>query len=146
MSSKRIVVIDGQGGSIGKIIVEQLKKRLPDQRITALGTNSVATSVMMKAGADEGATGENPILVACEKADLIVGPLGILAANALLGEITPLMAAAIGKSSAEKILIPAGKCRLTIVGLSDQPLGEYINQATALIQKALTFDSKNKSV
>ncbi|HQP46960.1 MAG TPA: DUF3842 family protein, partial [Flexilinea sp.] len=112
----KIVVIDGQGGSIGKTIIEQLKKNSFSDPIIAIGTNSIATSTMLKAGADFAATGENPILVACEDADILIGPMGIIAANSLLGEITPAIAVAVGKSKAEKILIPSNKCKITVAG------------------------------
>lgn len=123
----KIVVIDGQGGKMGKAVVEQLKKSCPDLPVTAIGTNSIATSAMLKAGAEAGATGENPVLVACRDADLIIGPIGIVIADSLLGEITPAMAAAIGSSPAHKILIPVSQhCRHTVVGCSDMPLSGYI--------------------
>lgn len=95
---KKIVVIDGQGGRMGKTVVEQLKNTYPDLPLTAIGTNSIATSAMLKAGADLGATGENPVITACRDADLIIGPLGIVIADSLLGEITPAMSSAIGSS------------------------------------------------
>ncbi len=100
---KKIVVIDGQGGRMGKSIIEQLKKNCPEEldfRIYALGTNSAATQAMIKGGADFGATGENPMIVNCKDADMIIGPIGILIADSLLGEITPAMAVAVGSSSA----------------------------------------------
>lgn len=123
----KLVVIDGQGGKMGKTVVEQLKKSCPDIPITAIGTNSIATSAMLKAGADLGATGENPVIVACRDADLIIGPLGIVIADSLLGEITPAMAVAIGSSPAHKILVPVSHhCRHTVVGCSEMPLSGYI--------------------
>lgn len=94
----KLLVIDGQGGKMGRAIVEQLKKELPEQEITAIGTNSIATSTMLKAGADMGATGENPVIFNCKDADIVIGPIGIIAANSLLGEVTPSMAAAISSS------------------------------------------------
>src|SRR5699024_1208615 len=97
-----IMVIDGQGGRMGKSIVEQMKRNFPEDEILAIGTNSIATAAMLKAGADAGATGENPAIVGCRTADLIIGPLGIVIADSLLGEITPAMAAAIGQSRAKK--------------------------------------------
>ncbi len=133
----KIVIIDGQGGSIGKTIVEKMKMRLPALEITAIGTNSIATATMRKAGADHSATGENPILVACEDADLIVGTIGIIVANSLLGEITPAMASAIGRSKAQKILIPNNKCRVAVAGCREIPLGEAIDQAIELVLKKI---------
>ncbi|MCL2461113.1 MAG: DUF3842 family protein, partial [Defluviitaleaceae bacterium] len=97
---KKIVVIDGQGGKIGSLLVSRLKAEAPRAEIYAIGTNSIATSAMVKAGADFGATGENPVLVSCRDADIIVGPIGIVVADSLVGEITPAMAAAVGKSGA----------------------------------------------
>lgn len=125
----KIIVIDGQGGSLGRQTIARLRQVLPDQPITAIGTNSIATAAMLKAGADEGATGENPVLVNSAKADLILGPIGILIANSLLGEITPAMAAAVGNSSAKKVLIPLGKCGCLIAGTADMPLSGYIESA-----------------
>ena len=103
---KKVVIIDGQGGRLGRALVEEIHKLCPGQPLLALGANTTATAAMMKAGAAMGATGENPVLVACRDADLIIGPIGIVIADSLLGEITPAMAAAIGQSRAQKILIP----------------------------------------
>lgn len=125
----KVIIIDGQGGKMGKMIVEQLKKIFPSQELTALGTNSIATASMLKAGADFGATGENPVAVCSSDADIIIGPIGIVIANSLLGEITPLMAQAIGQSRAEKILIPVNKCNNHVVGSQDLPMSEYIKLA-----------------
>lgn len=101
----KLVIIDGQSGRVGALLAERIKAaRLPCE-ILAVGTNAIATAAMMKAGADQGATGENPVLVACRTADVIAGPIGILSADALLGEITPAMAAAIGRSPARKLLL-----------------------------------------
>lgn len=128
----KILVIDGQGGRMGRAIVEQLRAACPETPLIAIGTNSTATAAMMKAGADAGATGENPVLVNSRDADIIVGPIGIVIADSMLGEITPAMAAAIGSSPAHKILIPAGNyryCRHTVVGCSDQSMGVCIRQA-----------------
>ena len=124
-----ILVIDGQGGNLGKQLITQLRKVLPDQPITAIGTNSIATTVMLKAGAEIGASGENPVIVGCSRADFILGPIGILIADALLGEITPAMAAAVGKSRAIKILVPVSKCNCMVAGTPDLPLTKYIEAA-----------------
>ena len=118
----RITVIDGQGGRIGGLLIERIRKLQVPAEITAVGTNSVATAAMLKAGADFGATGENPAVVACRDADLILGPVGIVLADALLGEVTAAMAA-------HKILIPLNRCGHTIVGVQELPLGGYIEQA-----------------
>ena len=128
----KIVVIDGQGGRIGKTIIEQLKAANPRCEITAVGTNSIATSAMLKAGADNGATGENPVVIASRSADVIVGPIGILAADSMLGEITPKMAEAVGQSPARKVLIPVSKC-FEVAGVQDLPLSQYVSLAVGMI-------------
>lgn len=125
----KIMVIDGQGGKMGKSIVEQMKRNFPEEEILAIGTNSIATAAMLKAGADAGATGENPAVVGCADADVIIGPMGIVIANSLLGEITPRMASAIGESRAKKVLIPVNRCQHYVVGCGDLPLGEYVRLA-----------------
>jgi len=132
-----ILIIDGQGGSLGKQLITQLHKALPQQSITAIGTNSLATSAMLKAGADVGATGENPVIVGSAKADLILGPIGILIADSLLGEITPAMAAAVGKSPAQKILIPMNKCNCIIAGTASLPMSKYIESAVSTAVKLI---------
>ena len=134
---KKILIIDGQGGKIGSAMIEQLKALRPEQELIAIGTNSIATAAMLKAGAHFGATGENPVVSGCRDADIIVGPLGILAADALIGEITPAMAVAIGQSHAQKILLPVNKCNHFVVGLSDKPFGELIHLAVKHILSIL---------
>ena len=129
----KIVVIDGQGGSIGKAIVEQLVKKFDVESIFCIGTNSVATANMLKAGAKYGASGENPVVVACRDADYIIGPIGIIMADSMLGEISPLMAQSIGASNAHKILIPINKC-LTVAGVQNLTLSDYIKIAVDSIQ------------
>ncbi len=128
----KIVVIDGQGGRIGKTIIEQLRAAGAKCEIIAVGTNSLATSAMLKAGADNGATGENPVVIATRSADVIVGPIGIIAADSMLGEITPKMAEAVGQSSARKVLVPVSKC-FEVAGVQDMPLSQYVEQAVKLI-------------
>ena len=123
----KIVIIDGQGGIMGKSVIEQLKKRFPYLETYSIGTNSIATSAMLKAGATYGATGENPVIVNSHDANIIIGPIGIVMANSLLGEITPAMATAIGSSSAYKILIPVNRCNHYIVGCQNSTLSDYIN-------------------
>ena len=130
-----IMVIDGQGGRMGKSIVEQMKRNFPEDEILAIGTNSIAPAAMLKAGADAGATGENPAIVGCRTADLIIGPLGIVIADSLLGEITPAMAAAIGQSRAKKILLPVNRCQHYVVGCRDLPLGELVRMAVELVRQ-----------
>ncbi|HNZ08227.1 MAG TPA: DUF3842 family protein [Bacillota bacterium] len=131
----KIIVIDGQGGKIGKLIIEQVKKDLPDQRIIAIGTNSIATSAMLKAGADAGATGENPIIVNSSDADVIIGPIGIMIANSLLGEITPRMADAVSQSKGLKLLLPLNKCSTIVVGSRDCSLADAVKLVVAELQR-----------
>ena len=126
---KKIVVIDGQGGKIGSLLVGRLKAEAPQHEIYAIGTNSIATSAMMKSGADFGATGENPAVVNCRNADIIVGPIGIVVSDSLVGEITPAMAVAIGQSSAQKVLLPINRCNNYIMGARDLPINELIDAA-----------------
>ena len=125
----KIVIIDGQGGKIGSLLIERLAQAGKPADIYAVGTNSIATATMLKAGADFAATGENPVIVNCRDADIIVGPLGIVIADALVGEITPAMAAAIGQSRARKILLPVNRCNNFVVGIKDMPFGEIIDSA-----------------
>lgn len=133
-----ILVIDGQGGGVGKRIVEALLPHLdPKQRLIALGTNSHATTAMLKAGAPEGASGENAIIFNAKRADLIIGPLGIITANSLLGELTAAMATAIATSSAEKILLPTTRCRIHVVGAQSLPLSELIELAVEEVKALL---------
>ena len=122
----KIVIIDGQGGKMGKSVIEQLKKRFPELETYAIGTNSIATSAMLKAGATYGATGENPVIVNAQDADIIIGPIGIVMANSLLGEITPAIATAVGASKAFKILIPTNRCNHHIVGCNEGSLSQYL--------------------
>ena len=129
---KKVVIIDGQGGRMGRALVEEIHKLCPGQPLLALGANTTATAAMMKAGAAMGATGENPVLVACRDADLIIGPIGIVIADALLGEITPAMATAVCQSSATRVLIPVNHCENYIVGVPDQPIGSLV---AAAVQK-----------
>lgn len=132
-----ILVIDAQGGGIGKQIVSALKKRYPEQYITAVGTNSLATSSMLKAGADAAATGENPVIVCSRRADVIIGPVGIVIADALLGEITAAMAAAVGQSPAKRILVPVNHCDNYIVGVTDLSMAKLIKGVVAEVGKLM---------
>lgn len=133
----KITVIDGQGGRIGRTIIEQLKEKHGNLELYAIGTNSIATSAMLKAGADYGATGENAVMVNAADSDIIVGPIGIVFANALLGEITPAIATAIGVSKAYKILIPVNRCNHYVAGCTDAPMSEYIKLAISKIESML---------
>ena len=133
----KIVVIDGQGGRIGKNVIEQVKATHKDLELYAIGTNTMATSAMLKAGADFGATGENAVLVNTADADIVIGPVGIVFANALLGEITPAIATAVGASRAFKILIPVNRCNHYIAGCAENSLGEYIRIAVNKLEGML---------
>ena len=134
-----VVIIDAQGGGIGKQLVAAVKKELPEARVTAVGTNWAATSAMLGAGADSGATGENAVIVACRTADVILGPVGIVIADSLLGEISPAMAAAVGQSAAKRILIPFDHCNNIIAGASVLPVGKRIRAAVEAL-RALAAD------
>lgn len=114
-----ITIIDGQGGQLGAQLVKEISSKFPDINLTAIGTNAVATATMLKAGAETAATGENSVLVACRKADVIIGPVGIVIADSLLGEITDKMAVAIGQADATRILLPMNKCDNLIAGVPD---------------------------
>lgn len=133
----KVIIIDGQGGKIGTAIVKQLKLNLPQLELLAIGTNSIATSAMLKAGADHGATGENPVVFNCADADIIIGPMGIVLANSFLGEITPAMAQAVAQSQAKKLLIPMNKCNTAVVGVRDISLSEYIQLAIEQVKKII---------
>ena len=106
----KVLIIDGQGGGLGRQLVAAVKERFPEIEVLAVGANSTATGAMLRAGADQAATGENAVLVASRRADVIMGPIGIVIADAMLGEITPVMAAAAGQSEAKRILLPVGQC------------------------------------
>lgn len=122
-----IVIIDGQGGQLGAQLVKEILPRFSDVTLTAIGTNALATAAMLKAGARNAATGENPTLVACKSADVIVGPIGIVIADSLLGEITPKMALAVAQSDAERILIPMNRCRSLVAGIRAPSTSELIS-------------------
>lgn len=134
---KHILIIDGQGGKIGRALIEKLLEASGDFEITAVGTNSIATSNMLKGGAVRAATGENSIIVASKKADVIAGPIGIIMADAMLGEITEKAAAAVATANAKRVLIPMNRtpCDTTIVGIKDSPVTVLINQAVEEILK-----------
>jgi hypothetical protein len=131
-----ILVIDGQGGRLGAQLVRAAAERLPQAELVCVGTNALATGAMLKAGAARGATGENAVLVACRRADVILGPIGIVIADALMGEVTPAMAAAVGQADAERILLPMNRCGTLIAGVRDQNaaalLGDAMDKLAAL--------------
>lgn len=133
----KIIVIDGQGGGIGKALVAGIKAEEKNAEIVAVGTNSLATLAMQKAGADKAATGENAVVVACRNADIITGPVGIVVADALIGEVTANMAAAVGRSSAKKILIPVNMCDTFVVGVNDTAVSSLVSLAVLRILKEI---------
>lgn len=136
----KIVVVDGQGGRLGRLLVEEVKTRLPRAHVYALGTNTVATSAMLKAGADFGATGENPVVRNVADADGVLGPVGIVVANAILGEVTPVMAEAVGSCRAKKFLIPMNSCGVVVAGVGELPLSAYVAQAVEALATELKKD------
>ena len=123
-----ILIIDAQGGGIGKQLIIEINKNFKNANITAVGTDSVATTNMLKAGATNAATGENAVVVACRKADIIIGPVGIVIADSMYGEITPKMAVAVGQSLAKKLLIPMNHCNNIIVGVENKRMNEFISE------------------
>lgn len=135
---KTILIIDGQGGGFGKSLVERLRLQKVQARILAVGTNSMATAAMMRAGADAGATGTNPVVVNCRTADVIAGPMGIVLANSMMGEFTPEMAAAVAESPGKRVLIPVTRCSTFVAGTVDKTLSQYIDDAVEIIAKLLT--------
>ena len=132
-----ILVMDAQGGGIGKQVVTAVRTRFPDVTITAVGTNAAATTTMLRAGADEGATGENAAVVCCRRADVIIGPVGIVIADAMLGEVTPRMAVAVGQSAAKRILIPVNHCANFIAGVADLSVGRLVDSVVAELEKTI---------
>lgn len=132
-----ILIIDAQGGGFGRQLVASVKREFPEAEITAVGTNSVAAGAMRKAGADHAATGENAVIVGALKADIIAGPIGIVIADSLYGEITPAMALAVAQSRAKRVLIPSNHCDNIIAGVSDLSVGMLIQSAVEEIRKLL---------
>ena len=132
-----VVVVDGQGGGMGRGLVESIKKKWPKLHVRAVGTNSLATSAMLRAGADDGATGENAVVFNARQADLLLGPIGILTPNGLLGEVSPAMTGAVGASEAVKILLPSQRCSIRLAAGDPQPLQFYLDQALRLLEEEL---------
>ncbi len=126
MKDMKIAVVDGQGGGIGKAVVEEVRKAFPDLYILALGTNALATGQMLKAGATEGATGENAIIHNMEHVDVVIGVVGILCANSMMGELSPAMAQAIGGSHTHKVLLPINRCHIHVVSVAETGLSRHI--------------------
>ncbi|MBP3495659.1 MAG: DUF3842 family protein [Clostridia bacterium] len=135
-----IVIIDGQGGQLGAQLIKEITAQFPNKRITAIGTNAVATAAMLKAGAKNAATGENPVIVACRKADVIIGPIGIVIADSLLGEVTEPMALAIAKADAVRILIPLNKCENLVAGVPNLNTGALIADAITKLNALISSE------
>ena len=131
----KVLVIDGPGGGLGRQLVSALAAACPEAELTAVGTNSLAANAMLKAGASRAATGENAVVVNCRHADVIVGPIGIVIADALLGEITPAMAAAVCQSGAKRVLVPINHCENYVVGVPDQPVSQLVAAAAQKVKE-----------
>jgi hypothetical protein len=132
-----IVIIDGQGGQLGAQLVKEITAKFPDITVTAIGTNAVATATMLKAGAKNAATGENPVIVACRKADVILGPIGIVVADSLLGEVTEKMSLAVGRADAVRILIPMNRCDNLVAGVPNLNTATLITDAIAKLRSII---------
>lgn len=130
-----ILVVDGQGGGLGRLLVRELKGAFPQAEIAAVGTNSAAANAMMKAGADFAATGENAVVVNCRHADIIVGAVGIVIADSMWGEITPRMAQAVGQSDARRVLIPINLCSNLVVGVSEMSMSKLVQAAVDTVRR-----------
>lgn len=130
-----ILVVDGQGGGLGRLLVRELKGAFPQAEIAAVGTNSTAANAMMKAGADFAATGENAVVVNCRHADIIVGAVGIVIADSMWGEITPRMAQAVGRSDARRVLIPINLCSNLVVGVSEMSMSKLVQAAVDTVRR-----------
>lgn len=134
----KIVIVDGQGGRLGKLLVEEVRARLPQAQIYAFGTNTAATATMLKAGAHFGATGENPVIRGVADADAVLGPVGIVVAHAILGEVTPAMAEAVGGCRARKFLVPMNSCGVLVAGVQENSVSAYVAQAVDLAAQELS--------
>jgi len=132
-----ILVIDGQGGGVGRALIEKLRARLPEAEILAVGANAIATSAMLKAGATAAATGENAVRVCARSADVIAGPIGIVLADAMMGEITADMAAAVAAARAHRVLVPVQRCATTVAGTSGQTLQQLLDDAVEQIARLI---------
>lgn len=138
----KILIIDAQGGGMGKQLVMSVKKAFPQVKVGAVGTNALAASNMLKAGADYAATGENAVVVGCRKSDVIIGPVGIAIADSMHGEITPVMAAAVGQSEAKKLLIPMNQCNNVIVGVKNTSMSYMIEAVIEQLRECVTEESR----
>ena len=133
----RVVLIDGQGGKLGQSIAEAVTRENLPCELIAIGTNGIATSAMLKGGAQKGATGENPVIVACRDADIIIGPIGIISADSLMGEITPAMAVAVGQSRAMKLLLPVSHCNNQVVGVKKLTMSDMVKETVGRLKELL---------
>ena len=138
----KILVIDGQGGQLGSQLIKGILGSMKEVKIMAVGTNAIATAAMLKAGAHQASTGENPVVVACRKADVIVGPIGIVIADAMFGEVTPTMALAVGQADAVRILLPVNKCDNIVAGVPDLSMSTLIEDVIVKLN-GLAFSEKN---
>ena len=134
----QVLVIDGQGGGLGRQLVSAIKERFPNIEVLAVGTNSMASAAMLRAGADQAATGENSVVVASSRAEVILGPIGIVIADSMMGEITPRMAVAIGQSHAKRILIPVNLCDNIIVGVAESSITRNVQNAMTALEALIS--------
>ena len=140
-----IIIIDAQGGGLGKTIIENLKKVFPELVLTCIGTNALATSAMLRAGADFASTGENAIKVCCKSADVIICPIGLLLCDAMLGEVTQTMSKAIGKSKAVRILIPSNRCNTFIAGNTFSSLQDIVQDVIEKVKQYMLQEEHNNA-
>ncbi len=136
-----ITIIDGQGGQLGAQLVKEISAQFPFVTLTAIGTNAVATAAMIKAGAKNAATGENPVVVACRKANVIIGPVGIVIADSLLGEVTEKMALSVARADATRILIPMNRCDNLVAGVQNLNTSALI--ADTMLKLSAVISGKN---
>ena len=134
-----IVIIDGQGGRVGALLIEALRAAgiTTPHRLLCVGSNALATAAMLRAGADQGATGENPVRIVCREADVICGPIGILMSDAMMGEITPEMAVAVGSSRAHRVLLPMERCGTSVAGVESAPLSKLVEMAVQQVKTCI---------
>jgi len=133
-----VLVIDGQGGQLGGQIIKLLKENFDGLDITAVGTNATATATMIKAGAKQAATGEKSVIVACRKADIVIGPIGIVVADSMLGEVTPKMAVAVGQADAVRILLPVNRCDNIIAGIPELSVTDVLQDVLAKVKNVIS--------
>ena len=140
-----ILVIDGQGGQLGSQLVKTILQQMKEVKVMAVGTNAIATAAMLKAGAHQASTGENPVVVACRKADVIIGPIGIVIADAMFGEVTPKMAVTVAQADAVRILLPVNKCDNLVAGVPDLSMSTLIDDVMVKLhglEKQVASDRK----